>query len=127
LIGKAPERTMKTSRTIRFIIAAMLFTAGAVSLLYGQFTPATLCFTLPGVVLMRRSELSNPISRRDAFGILISLLVLVAAILLLTWMVPNLAEVERIARQPAFVATVWISAIIGLYLGWRKEANLSAA
>jgi uncharacterized membrane protein len=118
---------MKTSRVIQFVIAAVLFSAGcAVLLLHGLFAFSTICFCLPGIVLMRRSEFSRPVQRRESFNILIVLLVFVAVMILLKLLVPDSLG-ERVVRHPAFVVPLWVLMMIGLIWRWRKERRLSDA
>lgn len=118
---------MKTSRVIQFVVAAVLFSAGsAVLLLHGLFTFSTICFSLPGIVLMRRSAFSRPVQRRESFGILIALLVLVALMILLKILVPD-SMGERVIHHPAFVVLLWAVMMAGLLWHWRKERRLSDA
>jgi len=118
---------MKISRVIQFAVAAVLFSAGcAVLLFHGIFAFSTICFCLPGIVLMTRPELSRPVQRRESFSILIVLIVLVAAIILLTLFVPASVG-ERVIRHPAFVVPLWSLMMVGLFWRWRKERRLSDA
>ena len=57
---------MNTSRIIQFAVAAVLFSAGCAALLaHAFFDVCTVCFCLPPIVLMRRSEFTRPVPHRD--------------------------------------------------------------
>jgi hypothetical protein len=121
------QSAMRTSRVIQFAVAAVLFSAGcAVLLFHGLFAFSTICFCLPGIVLMRRAEFSRPVQCRESFGILVVLLILVTAVILLKLFVPDSVG-ERLVRHPAFVVPLWVLMMVGLFWRWRRERRLSDA
>jgi len=116
---------MKTTRIIHFMVSALLLSAGcALLLLHGFFAFSTICFCLPGIVLMRRSEFSRPVQRQGTFGILIVLLVIVSMGFLLKLLIPESVG-ERIVHDPGFVLAPWVLMMVGLFWRWRKERKLS--
>jgi hypothetical protein len=118
---------MKTSRIIQFVVAAVLFSIGCVALLaHTLFVLSNLCFVLPGLILMPRSELSRPVPRRELFGVFVALLILAAVILCLKLLIPNSVG-ERIVCHPAFVIPLWILMMSSLIWRWRKERRLADA
>jgi len=125
---------MKTSRVIQFVIAAVLFSAGCVALLAHAFIGfTTVCFCLPPVVLMRRSEAARPIPHRDGvldwvFGVsLIIFFVVVMTLIFLGKMQVPFSAAERVIRHPAFVIPLWVLIMLGLVWRWRKERRLTDA
>jgi len=118
---------MKASRIIQFVVAAMLFSIGCVSLLaHGVFAISTVCFGLPAVVLMGCAAVTRPIPRQEFLVGVVFLAVLVAAVILLKLFVPDSVG-ERVVRHPAFVIPLWVLMMSGLIWRWRRERRLADA
>ena len=118
---------MKTSWIIQFVVAAMLFSIGCVSLLaHGVFAISTVCFGLPAVVLMGRAAVARPIPRSEFLVGLAFLVVLVAVVILLKLFVSDSVG-ERVVRSPAFVVPLWVVMMLGLFWRWRRERRLTDA
>jgi hypothetical protein len=117
---------MKTSRVIQFVAAAMLLSGGCVALLAHSQFASTICFCFIGVSLMRRSELSRPVPRRELYVGLASLILLVTVVIVLNFVVPRSVG-ERIVCSPAFVIPFWALLMLVLFWRWRKERRLTDA
>ena len=111
---------MKTST--RFVIAAVLISAGCLLLLSG-ISNGGVVFGLATVFFMPRSELTRPIPRRElwlTFGIL---LVLIVVIIATKNFVPSSASelMERLICHPAVVVPLWLLMLWGLLRHWQRQ------
>jgi hypothetical protein len=113
-------RAMKTFRIVQFIIAAVLWSIGCVTLL--AHTPSfvsIICFTLPGLVLMRHSEAIRPIPIRELW----IMVVLMGLIILATFFIPRSA-LEHLFRSPAIVIPAWVLMMSAMLWRWRTEKRI---
>ncbi len=114
---------MKTSRHIRFAVQAALFSAGCIALLTHAFFVIgafCACISLSGIVLDRHPEISRPV---DLLGMLAVLPICVAVMILarLLW------AGERLVGHSAFVVTLWVGGMFGIFWQWRRERRSSDA
>ncbi len=107
---------MKHSVMIRFLIAAMLISAGCALLLAGN-ERAGILFGLAVVFFMPRSELYQPIPRRELWIVLGVLIALVAPIVAVKYLLPSSVAdvVHRVICNPAFVVPLWLFMLWGLF------------
>jgi hypothetical protein len=109
-------------KSSRFVIAAVLTSAGCLLLLSGSSHGGVL-FGLATVFFMPRSELKRPISRRElwlTFGLLIALIVaIIAAKHFVTGSTSDV--MERVIRHPAVVVPLWLLMLWGLLRHWQRQ------
>jgi peptidoglycan/LPS O-acetylase OafA/YrhL len=116
---------MKKSRVIQFIIAAALVTIGCVSLAaHVPIAIFTICFCLPSLVLMRPSQTTRPVARRDFWIMMAFLTVCAAGIILADLCLPKSAG-EDFFRRPIFVVLLWVLVMLLLFQRWQRERKLS--
>ena len=113
---------MKTSTIIRFVVAAVLISTGC-ALLLADVYRGPLLFGLATIFFMPRSELTQPVSRREYFGMLGLLFALIAASLAAKYFLPSSAAdlVHRVICHPAFVVPLWIFMMWGLYRHYQRQ------
>ncbi len=124
---------MKTSRTIQFVVAALLLSAGCLaSLSKGFHSFAPLCFCLPPILTMTRTELTAPVhitfpaKPRQRWLLAALLFALLAVVILLQLFVPSSVG-DRLAHCPALVIPLWALYLSALIWRWRYEWKLSVA
>jgi hypothetical protein len=118
---------MKTSRVIQFVVAAVLVSIGCVSLLtHMPIAIFTICFCLPSVVLMRRSEMTRPMPRRDFWIMMTALTSFAALIIFADLFLPKPAG-EDFFRRPVFVILFWVLMMLVLFRRWQRERRASDA
>ena len=113
---------MKNSITIRFVVAAVLISAGCALLLAGVERGGFL-FCLATVFYMPRSELYQPVPRRELWLMLGVLSALIAASLAAKYFLPRSAAdtVRRVICHPAFVVPVWLFMMWGLFRHYQRQ------
>ena len=117
---------MKTLRVIQFAIAAAVFSIGCVGLL--AHAPAgigVVCFCLPSLILLRRSEAARPVPVREICIGLVILAVLATLIIVANLVIPKPVGEDYIHR-PSAVVPFWILAMSVLFWRWRRERKLAA-
>jgi uncharacterized membrane protein len=118
---------MKVSRVIQFVLAVVLYSIGCVALLANAYSfVSTICFTLPAVILMRRSEMTRPIPIRELWIVIAILAALVALIILANSFIPKSAG-EHLIRRPAFVIPLWAMMTVALFWRWLRERRFTDA
>jgi hypothetical protein len=121
------DALMKTSRIIQFAAAALLFSAGCIALIaHAPFGLSTICFGLPAIILMRRSEAIRPVPRREVWIFMGVLGIFVAAFILACLLIPN-STAERVARHPAFVVPLWVLATCAFFWRCHRDGRSSDA
>src|SRR5580692_2263802 len=122
-------RAMKTSRTIQYVAAAVLASIGCVGMLEHSHLLA-LPLNLAPMVLMSRSELTRPVPREEAPGVLMGLLIVLlclgAMVVLLKFLIPDVANGRGITN-PAFVIPFWALMMLVLFWRWRRERRMTRA
>jgi hypothetical protein len=113
---------MKNSIIIRFGVAAVLISAGCLLLLAGVQRVGML-FGLATVFFMPRSELTQPIPRRELWLMFVVLITLIAASLAAKYFLPSSAAdtVRRVICHPAFVVPVWLFMMWGLFRHYQRQ------
>ena len=119
---------MKPSLVIRFGVAALLITAGCALLWAGVYRGGIL-FALAVVFFMPRSELTEPIPRRELWVTFAVLLALIAGSLLAQHFLPASAAhmVERVISHPAFVVPLWLLMLWGLFRHLQRQRGVGHA
>src|SRR5690348_6714227 len=107
---------MEHSVAIRFVIAALLITAGCLLLLFG-FSNGGVLFGLATLFFMPRSELTSPIPRRELWltsGVLFALIML---IITGKHLAPSSVSriIESVVHHPAVIAPLWLLMLWGLF------------
>jgi hypothetical protein len=113
---------MKNSIIIRFVFAAILISAGCVLMLAGMSRGAIL-FGLATIFWMPRSELTQPIPRREFWVTLGVLFAFIAAIVAAQHFLPSSAAsvAQRVICHPAFVVPVWLFMLWGLFHHYHRQ------
>ena len=113
---------MKNSIIIRFAVAAVLISAGCALLLAGVERGGFL-FCLATVFYMPRSELYQPVPRRELWLMLGVLLTLIVTIVAAKYLLPSSAAdvVHRVICHPAFVVPLWLFMLWGLFRHYRIQ------
>jgi hypothetical protein len=113
---------MTTSLNIRFGIAVVLISAGCALLLAGIYA-GLLLFGLAVIFFMPRSELTEPIPRREVWGMLGILVALIAAAVSAKYVLPSSAAdvIKRVLSHPAFVVPLWLFMLWGLFRHWQRQ------
>ncbi len=118
---------MKTPLNMRFGVAAVLITAGCGLLLAGVYS--WLLFGLALLFWMPRSELTQPVSRPELWGMLVLLFALIAAAVAAKYVLPPSAAdaTKRVLSHPAFVAPFWLFMVWGLFRQWQAQRGAANA
>ena len=113
---------MKTSFIIRFGLAAVLISAGC-ALLWAGVERAFILFGLATIFFMPRSELTQPIERREILFLFGLLLALIAASIAAKYFLPSSTgdTVRRIIHHPAFVLPLWLLMMWGLFRQYQRQ------
>ena len=118
---------MSTSRVIQFVAAALLVSIGCAVLLTNLSVGiATVCFCLPSIVLLRRSEMSRVVPRREIWVSIAVLAVIAGLIILTNHFIPSSAG-EHLIHQPVVIGALWLAWMAALFWCWRKEKRLTDA
>ena len=113
---------MKTSIIIRFGVATVLVSAGCALLLAGVYRGGIL-FPLATIFFMPRSELYQPIPRRELWVMFGVLFAFIAAIVSAKYFLPSSAAdtVWRVICHPAFVVPLWLFMMWGLFRHYQRQ------
>jgi len=113
---------MKNSIIIRFGVAAVLVSSGCALLLAGIYRGGIL-FGLATIFFMPRSELTQPIPRRELWVMFGVLFALIAAIVAAKYFLPSSAAgaVERVICHPVFVVPLWLFMLWGLFHHYQRQ------
>jgi hypothetical protein len=113
---------VKNIVTFRFVIAAILVSAGCYALLARWPDPAIFFGFLP-IVTMSRSEMAKPIPSRELLIIIGIALAFVVVVIASKWLVPRSvdADIQSVMRHPAFVLPLWIFLLWILYRVYCKQ------
>ena len=118
---------MKTSRVIQFVAAAVLVSIGCVALLaHAPIAVFTVCCCMPSVVLLRRSEMTRLVARRD-FWITIAILAVLATVIIFADLFLPKSTGGDFFRRPVFVVPFWALTILLLFRRWQRERRSSDA
>jgi hypothetical protein len=117
---------MKTSTMIRFGGAALLITAGC-TLLWAGVYRGVILFLPATVLFMPRSELMEPVRRRELWVMFAVLLGLTATSFgALHFLRPTAAHmVGRVISHPAFLVPFWSSMLWGLFRQWQRQKGVA--
>jgi hypothetical protein len=124
-----PNNTIvRTGRIIQFGLAALLFSGGCLAMFKANFPFVTICFALPSLVLMRGSELTHPVSRRELWTGAIVIACFVTAITLAAIFNPHPhSDPPRFFSYPIFVVPLWLLGLLALFWRWRRETKWVAS
>jgi hypothetical protein len=113
---------MKNAIIIRFVFAAILISAGCALMLAGM-SRGVILFGLATVFWMPRSELTQPIPRREFWVTLGVLFAFVAAVVAAKYFLPSSAAdvALRVMCHPAFVVPVWLFMMWGLFHHYQRQ------
>jgi hypothetical protein len=121
------HRAMKTFRVIQYFVAVVLVSIGCVALLaHAPIAIFTICFCLPSLILMRRSDMTRPVARRD-LSIMIAILAVLAAVITFADLFLPKSAAEDFFRRPVFVVLMWILMMLVLFRRWQRERSSSDA
>ena len=115
---------MKNSIIFRFGVAAVLISAGCALLLDG-IHQSPMLFGAATVFFMPRSELTQPIPRRELWAMLGVLLALIAASVAAKYLLPSSAGdvVWRVICHPAFIVPLWLFMMWGLFRHYQRQRD----
>src|SRR5438045_2262704 len=109
--------TMKTSTTIRFVVAAISATLACVGLL-AEIPGIQVLWVLAWLLLMRCSELTKPIPRKELWVGIVGFVVFLGLIATLDILrLPKPHGVVRIVLATA----IWGGWMFAIYYRWRRE------
>jgi hypothetical protein len=93
------------------------------------FAISTICFALAPVVLMKRSEITRPVPRREFLIVAAILVGFITLIFLANHLLPHSSSetAERVMRYPALVVPLWVAMMACLFWRWRREKRLASA
>jgi hypothetical protein len=113
---------MKTSILIRFGVVAVLISAGCALLLADNYRGGIL-FGVATVFFMPRSELTQPIPRRELWAMFGILFILVAASVAAKYFLPSSAAdvIRRIICHPLFIVLLWLLMMWGLFHHYQRQ------
>jgi hypothetical protein len=113
---------MKNSIIIRFVFAAILISAGCALMLAGMSRGAIL-FGLATIFWMPRSELTQPIPRREFWVTLGVLFAFIAALVAAKYLLPSSAAdaASRVICHPVFVVPLWLFMMWGLFHNYQRQ------
>jgi hypothetical protein len=113
---------MKNSIIFRFGVAAVLISAGCALLIAGVDRGGIL-FGLTTLFFMPRSELTQPMPRRELWVMFGVLLALIVAIVAARHFLPSSAAdiVRRVIHHPAFVVFLWLFMMWGLFSHYQRQ------
>jgi len=111
---------MKTSTIIRFILAAVFATLACVGLLFG-ITDIVVLWVPAWLLLMRRSELTKPIPRKELRVTFLVIGILLAVLLTLPFLHLPLSPEPRGIIRAVFAVAVWVLWMFVVYCQWRRE------
>jgi hypothetical protein len=112
----------------RFVIALALVTVGCISLFFGKGAmPLFLtCLTFANLAFWNCTTLNRPIPKREFWILTISIL---SFVLLITaanlWLPKSGAADFNFISRPAFVISLWILLLCGLWRRWQKQKTSS--
>jgi hypothetical protein len=118
---------MNASLNVRFGIAAFLASAACALLLAGVHS--WLLFGLALLFWMPRSELTQPITRRELWGMATLLAAVIGASAAAKHILPNSAaeKVRRVVFHPGFVVPLWLFMMWGLFRHWQRQKGVANA
>jgi hypothetical protein len=113
---------MKTSRIIRFVLAAVFATLACAGLLAHVIGSAVL-FSVPWLLLMGRAELTKPIPRNEWWWTIALIVIFLAVVLTLPFLhLPVTHDaVTHGLSHPVVVAALWIFWMWAIYRRWQNE------
>jgi len=118
---------MKTSRVIQFVVATALVSIGCIALIaHAPIVVFTVCFCLPSVVLLRRSEMTRPVARQE-FWIMIAILAILTAVIILADLFLPKSAGGDFFRRSVFVVPFWALTMLLLFRRWQRERRSSDA
>ena len=112
---------MSKSLNIRFGVAAVLTSAACALLLAGIYAGLLLGMTV--ILFMPRTELTQPIPRRELWIMLALLAAVIGASAAAKYLLPSSAAgmVRRVVFHPAFVVPLWLFMMWGLFRHWQRQ------
>lgn len=118
---------MNTSLNIRFGVATFLTSAACALLLAGIY--AGLLLGMAVILFMPRTELTQPIPRRELWITVALLAAVVGASATAKYLLPSSAAqmVRRVVSHPAFVVPLWLFMLWGLVRHWQRQKRVAHA